>query len=107
MAISVSFKIEKKMKTFTKDDIYFADNIRAVKHSIVQADYWQSKEQTPEKYEDMQNDFCNMIADIFNNDFSGEQFKQGMLLSSHQQADDIFTLALGGKLEKEDDEEKK
>lgn len=102
MVISLSFKVDGKMQTFKKDDIYFADNIRAVKHSIIQAEYYKAEKQDVEKYETMQEDFCQMISDIFNNEFSAEQFKQGLSLSKHEKAEEIYILALGGKLDEED-----
>lgn len=102
MAISLSFKIDGKMETFKKDDIYFADNIRAVKHQIVQMDYFDSEEQTPEKYEAMQEDFCQMMSDLFNNEFSSEQFRHGLTLEKTKKAEEIYILALGGKLDEED-----
>ena len=107
MAISLSFKVDGKMQTFKKDDIYFADNIRAVKHSIVQAEYYNSKKQDVEKFEAMQEDFCQMMSDIFNNEFSSEQFKQGLTLKNHSKAEEIYILALGGTLDKEDTDKKK
>ncbi|MFZ6624508.1 hypothetical protein ACOXU5_02320 [Vagococcus fluvialis] len=107
MAISLSFKIDGKMQTFKKDDIYFADNIRAVKHSIVQADYYNAEKQDVEKFEAMQEDFCQMMSDIFNNEFSSEQFKQGLTLKNHVKAEEIYILALGGTLDKEDTDKKK
>ncbi len=106
MAISISFKVDGKMNTFKKDDIYFSDNIRAVKHTIVQSKFYNSDDPTPEKYEEMQDDFCEMIADIFNNEFSADQFKRGLSLSSHKKAEEIFTLALGGKADKDEKEKK-
>lgn len=106
MAINLSFKVDDKMQTFKKDDIYFADNIRAVKHSIIQADYYNSEKQDVEKYGAMQEDFCQMMSDIFNNEFSGEQFKQGLTLEKHNKAEEIYILALGGTL-KEDTDKKK
>ena len=102
MAISLSFKIDGKMQTFKKDDIYFADNIRAVKYSIVQAEYYNAEKQDVEKFEAMQEDFCQMMSDIFNNEFSSEQFKQGLTLKNHVKAEEIYILALGGKLDEED-----
>ncbi|MFW8619013.1 phage tail assembly chaperone G [Enterococcus innesii] len=106
MTISISFKIDGKMHTFKKDDIYFSDNIRAVKHTIVQSKFYNGDDPTPEKYEEMQEDFCEMMADIFNNEFSSDQFKRGLSLSSHKKAEEIFTQALGGKIDKEDKEKK-
>lgn len=102
MAISLSFKIDGKMETFKKDDIYFADNIRAVKHSIIQNEYYLLEKQDAKKFESLQEDFCQMISDIFNNEFSAEQFKQGLSLSKHEKAEEIYILALGGKLDEED-----
>lgn len=107
MAIELSFKVDGKMQTFKKDNIYFKDNIRAVKHTIVQTEYYEAEKQTEEAYEQMQNDFCEMISDIFNNDFSAEQLKNGITLDNLRKLDDIFTLALGGKLKKEEETEKK
>ncbi len=106
MAISLSFKIDKKMETFKKDDIYLSDNIRAVKHQIVQTEYYTSEKQTPEAFEEMQNDFCEMIADIFDNEFSSEQLKKGLTLKKYKEVENIYILALGGKVEKEDSEKK-
>lgn len=105
MAIEVSFKIDGKMKTFTKDDIYLKDNIRAVKHSMIQHDYYTNEGQTPEKFEEMQDDFCAMISDIFGNEFSPEQLKSGISLSDTEKLNEIYTLALGGKVEEESDGE--
>ena len=105
--MELSFKVDNKMQTFKKDAIYFKDNIRAVQHTIVQDAFYKSDNPTPEMYEEMQHGFCEMIADLFNNEFSAEQFKAGMTLESMNKAEDIFTLALGGKLEKEKEAEKK
>lgn len=107
MSLELSFKVDGKMQTFKKDAIYFKDNIRAVQHTMVQDTFYKSEHPTPEKYEEMQHGFCEMIADIFNNEFSAEQFKAGMSLESMKKAEDIFTLSLGGKLEKEKESEKK
>ncbi len=102
MAISLSFKIDGKMQTFKKDDIYFADNIRAVKHQIVQREYYMSEKEDAEKFEAMQEDFCQTMSDIFNNEFSSEQFRQGLTLEKTKKAEEIYVLALGGKLDEED-----
>lgn len=109
MRIELTLRIDGKMTTFTKDDIYLSDNIRAVKHQIAQKKFYTSDDQTAEMFEEMQDDFCEMIADIFNNDFSSEQFKNGLSLANRTKAEDIYILALGGKLkdEQEDDESKK
>lgn len=107
MAITLSFKVDGKMKTFKKDDIYFSDNIRAVKHSIVQTDFYSKKDATKEDYENMQNDYCEMIADIFDNDFSAEQLKTGLTISKLDELDAIYLKALGGEKKESDDNEKK
>ena len=105
MAISLSFKVDGKMKTFKKDDIYLTDNIRAVKHSIVQSEYYTAEKPSAEKYEEMQADFCEMIADLFNNEFSGDQLRQAYPLSKFEDLEEIYVQALGGK--SEEDSEKK
>jgi hypothetical protein len=105
--MELSFKVDNKMQTFKKDAIYFKDNIRAVQHTIVQDKFYKSDDPTPEMYEDMQHKFCEMIADLFNNEFSAEQFKAGMTLKNMKTAEEIFTLALGGKLDKEEKESEK
>lgn len=107
MAIEISFKIEGKMQTFTKDKIYFRDNIRAVKHQILQSRYYENPLADSEKFEEMQNDFCQMIADIFGNDFSGEQLRDGFPLSERQKLEDVYILALGGELEKKENKDEK
>lgn len=102
--MELSFKVDNKMQTFKKNDIYLKDNIRAVQHTMVQDKFYKSDNQTPEMYADMQHDFCQMISDFFNNEFSAEQLKAGVTLENIQVANDIFTLALGGKLDKEEKE---
>lgn len=108
MSLDLTFKVDGKMKTFSKDAIYFKDNIRAVKHTIVQQKFFNSENQNEEMYEETQQSFCEMMADIFDGQFSAEQFKSGMTLENVSKAEDIFTLALGGKLDsKEKESEKK
>ena len=105
--MEISFKVDGKMRTFSKDKIYFRDNIRAVKHQIIQGKYFEEEINDPEKYEEMQADFCRMIADIFNNEFSAEQLRDNFLLEDRERLEEIYILALGGTIKKETDEEKK
>mgnify|MGYP001241804384 FL=1 len=105
--MEISFKIDGKMQTFTKETIYLRDNIRAVKHQIVQSNYFESPQQSHEEYEKMQYDFCEMIAYIFDGEFSAEQLRDNYPLSEREKLDEIYILALGGTLKKESDDEKK
>lgn len=105
--MEISFKIDGKMQTFTKDTIYLRDNIRAVKHQIVQSNYFESPQQSHEEYENMQYDFCEMIAYIFDGEFSAEQLRDNYPLTEREKLDDIYILALGGTLKKESTDEKK
>ena len=107
MAISLSFKVDGKMKTFKKDDIYFSDNIRAVKHSIVQTEFYTKENATKEDYENMQTDYCEMIADIFGNEFSADQLKNGLTIGKLDELESIYLKALGGEKKETDESEKK
>ena len=105
--MEISFKIDGKMQTFTKETIYLRDNIRAVKHQIVQKEYYNGPQDKSEDYENMQYDFCEMIAYIFDGEFSAEQLRDNYPLSAQDELDDIYILALGGTLKKESTDEKK
>lgn len=103
--IELSFKIDGKMKTFSKSEMVLGDNIRAVMHSIVQNNFYQSETKTPESYQEMQDAYCDMFADFFNGEFSGQQLKKGLTNDKIADLEEIYLLALGGK--SEDNDEKK
>lgn len=104
MAYQISFKVDGKMQTFKKDDVYLEDNVRAVQFSIRQAEFFGSDDQTPEKYDDLQKHYFQFISDFFGNGFSAEQLSQSFPLSKKEELEDIYQAALGGKAE---DSEKK
>lgn len=101
---TINLKIDGKKKAFKKNEFNLKDNLIAMKHQIKANNYYADKEneKDPEQYGKLQKDFLEMIVELFDNEFELEDLFK-MPIEDSAPLNDCFTLALGGKLEADDE----
>lgn len=104
-----TLKIKGEDREFKRDNFFLRQAILANKHQIVADEFYQKEHPTAEEFEDLQTDLAKTISEIFDGQFTPDEFIDGLTIENQHVADDVLILALGGKLEKEEkqDDEKK
>lgn len=103
-----TLKIKGEDREFKRDNFFLRQAILANKHQIVADEFYKKDHPTAEEFENVQMDLAKTISEIFDGQFTADEFIDGLTMENQHVADDILILALGGKLkeEKQDDEKK-
>lgn len=104
--IKLKFKIKGVVKEFEKDEFTITDNLLAVEHQIMQADYFKSEEDrlNIKKHRALQENYLKMFSEIFDNTFTPEELGQANKNVLNDLAE-IYSAALGGEEKEESKKE--
>lgn len=96
--------IDGKVQKFQKKQFFIKENILALQFSMKQEKYLRLEEPEIEDIEKNQLNFAEFMSEVFEKQFTPEEFINGCLIEDKDIAEDIYIQCLGGNSE---DKEKK
>jgi len=97
----IKLSINGKTKKFDKKQFFIKEHILALQFSMKQEKYLQKEDRTIEDIAENQHNWAEFMADIFANQFTADEFINGLEIKDKAAAEDIYIECLGGKNDKE------
>ncbi|MBT2732120.1 hypothetical protein [Carnobacterium sp. ISL-102] len=95
--------INGKTKKFDKKQFFIKEHILALQFSLKQEKYLKKEDRNIEDIAENQKNWAEFMSDVFEKQFTVEEFINGLEIKDKSAAEDIYIECLGGK----NDEEKK
>lgn len=97
----INLVIGGKNKKFVKKQFFIKEHILALQFSLKQEKYLKKEDKTIEDIAENQKNFAEFISAVFENQFTSEEFVNGLEVKDKTAAEDIYIDCLGGNDEKE------
>ena len=97
----IKLSINGKTKKFEKKQFFIKEHILALQFSLKQEKYLKKEDKTIEDIAENQKNFAEFVSAVFENQFTSEDFVNGLEIKDKAAAEDIYIDCLGGNDEKE------